>query len=349
MLARMRSNRFPWPREQALALLAAADTAHFALLDEDGSPILRCLHTVLDEQALCFHASRQGTKMRGVGRPAVASVERTLAVVPSYAFDPERACPATTWYQSVQVRGTLARVEDPQRKARVLQALMERLQGEGGHVPISADHALYERAIAGVEVLALPLEQLEGRAKIGQNRSDEQVRRALATLWRRGDPGVDVAIALILDARPELGVPEFLRGPAGAQLCCRPRASEVASAVALVEREYWNVTTPRETLVRAHERAPIWVGARDEHGQLIATARACSDGGKHAWIYDVAVDPSWRGRGVGGAVVGLLLDHPRVREARHVHLQTKDAGGFYAKLGFAPHPPGANPRWVRST
>jgi nitroimidazol reductase NimA-like FMN-containing flavoprotein (pyridoxamine 5'-phosphate oxidase superfamily)/GNAT superfamily N-acetyltransferase len=343
----MRVNRFPWPREQALALLAAADTAHFALLDEDGSPILRCLHTVLDDDALCFHASRQGTKSRSVGRPAVASVERTLAIVPSYAFDPERACPATTWYQSVQVRGTLERIEDPQRKARVLQALMERLQGEGGHVPISADHDLYERAIAGLDVLALPLEEVSGRAKLGQNRSDEQVRRALACLWRRGDPGVDVAIGLILDARPELGVPEFLRGPEGTTLCCRPRASEVECAVAMVEHEYWNVTTPRATLQRAHERAPVWVGARDGEGRLIATARASSDGGKHAWIYDVAVDPAWRGRGVGGAVIRLLLDHPQVRDVRFVHLQTKDAGSFYAKFGFEPHPSGANPRWVR--
>lgn len=344
----MRTNRFPWPREQALALLASADVAHFALLDEDGGPILRCLHTMLDDDALCFHASRQGTKIRGVGRPAVASVERTLAVVPSYAFDPERACPATTWYQSVQVRGTLTRVEDPQRKARVLQALMERLQGEGGHVPISADHALYERALAGLEVLALPLEEVSGRAKIGQNRSNEQVLRALECLWRRGDAGVDRAIESILEARPELGMPAFLRGPAGTRLCCRPRASEIASAVALVEREYWNVATSRETLVRAHERAPIWVGARDRDGRLIATARASSDGGKHAWIYDVAVDPSWRGRGLGGAVIQLLLDHPQIRSVRHVHLQTKDAGGFYAKFGFAPLPPGANPRWFRS-
>lgn len=343
----MRDNRFPWPREQALALLAAADTAHFALLDDDGRPILRCVHTVVDQDALCFHASRQGTKSRGVGRPAVATVARTLAIVPSYAFDPERACPATTWYQSVEVRGTLARVEDPQRKARVLQALMTRLQHEGGHVPIAADHQLYARAIAGLDVLALPLEQVSGRAKIGQNRSDDQVRRALGCLWRRGDPGIDVAIAMILDARPELGVPEFLRGPAGIRLCCRPRASEVEAAVALVEREYWNVSTPREVLVRAHQRAPIWIGARDDDGRLIATARAGSDGGKHAWIYDVAVEPGFRGCGVGKAVIGLLLDHPQIREVRHVHLQTRDAGGFYAQLGFEPHAVG-NPRWVRS-
>lgn len=343
----MRANRFPWPRERALALLAAADTAHFALLDDEG-PLLRCVHTVVDEDALCFHASPVGAKLRGVGRMAVASVERILAVVPSYAVDPERACPATTWYQSVQVRGTLTRVEDPRRKARVLQALMNRLQPEGGHVPIEPEHPLYRKAIAGLEVLALPLEQVEGRAKLGQNRSDEQVRRALELLWRRGDPQIDAAITEILAARPELDPPSFLCGPEGLRLCCRPSAADLPAAVALVESEYWNVTTPRETIRRAHERSPVWVGARDAHGRLIATARATSDGAKHAWIYDVAVDPSVRGRGVGQAVIGLLLDHPLIRGVRHVHLQTKDAGGFYAKFGFEPAPVEANPRWVLS-
>ncbi len=344
----MRANRFPWSREQALALLAAADTAHVALLDEGGQPLLRCVHTVVDDGALCFHTSPVGAKLRGVGRLAVASVERVLAVVPSYAFDPQRACPATTWYQSAQVRGVLERVEDPTRKARVLQALMDRLQAEGGHVPITAKHELYRKAIAGLEVLALPLDHVEGRAKLGQGRSNAQVRRALEFLWRRGNLGVDVAIARILAARPELEVPEFLRGPEGVQLSCRPHDSEVPAAVALVESEYWNEHTSSGTIARAHQRSPIWIGARDVDGRLIATARATSDSAKHAWIYDVAVASAWRGRGVGQAVIALLLDHPLVRAVRTVHLQTKDAGGFYAKFGFQPAPKTGNPRWTRA-
>lgn len=186
----------------------------------------------------------------------------------------------------------LARVEDPQRKARVLQAVMERLQGGGWACALRAG----DRGSRGARAAARG--GLGTDADRPESHSDAQVRRALEVLWRRGDPGVDVAIEQILDARPELGTPEFLQGLAGTRLCCRPRADEVMRAVELVEREYWNVTTSRETLLRVHERAPIWVGARDESGRLIATARACSDGGKHGWIYDVAVDPSWRGCGV---------------------------------------------------
>ena len=343
----MRSNRYPWPREQARALLETADTAHFAFVDPNGQPLLRCLHVVVDGDALCFHSSPVGQKSLSVGRPAVASVERTLAVIPSYAFDPERACPATTWYQSAQVRGQLERIEDPKRKARVLQKLMTTLQPEGGYVPIEFDHPLYKKALLGIDVLALPLTDVEGRAKLGQNRSDDQVRGALTWLWKRGDPDIDARIEAILDARPELAPPEFLRGPAGVRLCCRPSTHDVERAVDLVAGEYWNTTSSRETLHRAHAHATVWVGARDESGRLIATARASTDAAKHAWIYDVAVDASWRGRGVGEAIMKLLLDHPSMREVAFAHLQTRDAAKFYARFGFVPHPTTANPRYVR--
>jgi nitroimidazol reductase NimA-like FMN-containing flavoprotein (pyridoxamine 5'-phosphate oxidase superfamily)/predicted N-acetyltransferase YhbS len=343
----VRSNRYPWAREQSLALLASADTAHFAFTTPDGQPLLRCLHVVLDGDALCFHASPTGLKSLAIGRPAVASVERTLAVIPSYAFDPERACPATTWYLSVQVRGRLERIEDPVRKAAVLQKLMTTLQPEGGHVPIEAEHPLYRKAILGLDVLALPLAEVEGRAKLGQNRSDEQVRGALTWLWKRGDPGIDARIEAILAARPELDPPEWLRGPEGVRLCCRPSERDVEDAVALVADEYWNTTSSRETLRRAHLHAGVWVGARDESGRLIATARASTDAAKHAWIYDVAVAASWRGRKVGQALMALLLDHPSMRDAAFVHLQTRDAENFYARFGFVPHPATANPRYVR--
>ncbi|MCA9637705.1 MAG: GNAT family N-acetyltransferase, partial [Myxococcales bacterium] len=99
---------------------------------------------------------------------------------------------------------------------------------------------------------------------------------------------------------------------------------------------------------RAHLGAGAWVGARDRHGALIASARAVGDGAKHGWIYDVAVAPAHRGRGVGAALVGLLLEHPLLRQTLQVHLQTRDAHGFYRRFGFVELDPGTTrPRMVR--
>jgi ribosomal protein S18 acetylase RimI-like enzyme len=69
---------------------------------------------------------------------------------------------------------------------------------------------------------------------------------------------------------------------------------------------------------------------------LVATARANSDGARHAYVADVAVAPEYRGRGLGDAVVRLLLEHPAVRGAGLVRLATADAQPFYERFGFEP-------------
>jgi ribosomal protein S18 acetylase RimI-like enzyme len=51
-------------------------------------------------------------------------------------------------------------------------------------------------------------------------------------------------------------------------------------------------------------------------------------------VHDVVVAPAFRGRGIGRAVMTLLLDHPAVRGALAVRLETRDADTFYRKLGF---------------
>jgi predicted N-acetyltransferase YhbS len=50
----------------------------------------------------------------------------------------------------------------------------------------------------------------------------------------------------------------------------------------------------------------------------------------------VAVAADYRGRGLGKAMVRLLLDHPAVRGATLVRLATADAQTFYERFGFEP-------------
>ena len=86
-------------------------------------------------------------------------------------------------------------------------------------------------------------------------------------------------------------------------------------------------------LAEAVRHSDAWVGFEDPTGTLVATARAISDRAKRSWVYDVMVDPAWRGRGVGRALVEALLDHPAVRRTQ-ASLTTKDAQGVYAPQGF---------------
>ena len=81
----------------------------------------------------------------------------------------------------------------------------------------------------------------------------------------------------------------------------------------------------------------------------MATARAITDRGKRSWIYDVAVEPTLQRRGLGTALMELILDHPALRHT-DVWLTTRDAMAFYAKLGFveASTEPGSRDQWPRT-
>jgi GNAT superfamily N-acetyltransferase len=221
---------------------------------------------------------------------------------------------------------------------------MEKYQPEGGHVPITAADPRYRKAIDGILILAVRLDDIDGKDKLGQNRSPADMAHILGQLWRRGQPGDPAAIEALRAANPATPDPAFLRGPSGARLCCAldPHDLPAADAAAdLLADTYWNIDVPRDRIARAHTGASAWVGAHDERGRLIASARAVGDGAKWVDLRDVIVAPAWRGRGLGDAVVRLLLDHPFVRRAHAVHLHTRDAQSFYRRFGFGDAP--ANP------
>jgi len=321
-------------RGRALDLLEAAPTVHIATSLEDGTPIMRTVHGVLVDGYLAFHGSPIGEKVNAIGRPAIAWAEETLAPIPSYFIDPERACPATTYYLSAQVHSLIERTEDPKFKTRVLAALMAKLQPQGGYVPLDADHPLYRNAIQQIMVLRMSLERLDGKAKLGQNRKPDQLSKVIRALWQRGLPGDPQAIDLVRRANPEVPCPDFLSFPRGLNAFCALGQAEVEEVVNLLKDEYWNVGVPQQVIARSHLSSSAWVGAKDAEGRLVCSARAVSDYAKAAWIYDVIVAPSHRGHGIGQALTKLILDHPAVRNATNVGLATKDAQGLYSKFGF---------------
>ena len=63
--------------------------------------------------------------------------------------------------------------------------------------------------------------------------------------------------------------------------------------------------------------------------------------GLKAWIEDVVVDESARGRGVGEALNSAAIDEARRRGAKHISLTSRafrdTANRLYQRLGFVPY------------
>jgi ribosomal protein S18 acetylase RimI-like enzyme/predicted FMN-binding regulatory protein PaiB len=329
----MRKEVFRMDRAGVLDLFDRAPVVHLASTRADGAPLFRTVHAVVVDDALAFHGAPAGEKLEAIGREAVVVAEETVASIPSYFVDPERACPATTLFVSAQAHGVVEAVDDFDFKTRTLAAIMKKFQPEGGHVPM--EHPMYGKAIDGLLIARVRLERVDGKAKLAQNRTPVERARILERLWARGLPGDADAVERVRAAAPDTPTPGFLVGPEGVSLSCAIRAADVEAAADLVAGEYWNDGVERAALVESIRASTGVVGAHDARtGTLLAFARVVSDRTKHAWLYDVCVAPSWRGRGLGRSVVKLALDHPAARRARFVHLATRDAQRLYESFGF---------------
>ncbi len=193
-------------RESALALLARADVIHVAGGVE--RVILRPLHAVLHEGALAWHCSLRGEKDGMLDRIAEVSAYEKVAEIPSHFRDPENACPATTYYESVLCRGVPSVVTDPTLKGRLLQAIMEKYQPEGGHRVISHADDFYRGALESVKLVLMPLDEISGKSKLGQNLSAAMLEQVLEKLGRRGCPEDLAAIDRLIAANPGTTPPE---------------------------------------------------------------------------------------------------------------------------------------------
>ena len=319
-------NRLSLTDDEALALIDSAREVRIAAV-VDGRPLLRTMHAVRIGNALALHGAPRSEKAGWVGAPAVAAVEQVVARIPSWMRHPERACPATTLYRSVQVTGRIEALDDPTERAVALQALMESLQPEGRYRPLDADDPLYKAPIRGLGMWVLRIEAVSGVAKVGAHLPDSEARSVLAGLWSRGEPGDLAGVETISAATglPWRDVPEGLRAR------CHATPTDAAAAAALVEDAYWNGDFGADALAEA-VLSSAWVGLEAD-GELVATARASTDRSKRSWIYDVAVRADWRGQGVGSGLMEMLLDHPHVRRTQ-ASLATRDAMAFYERFGF---------------
>ncbi|WP_405446272.1 GNAT family N-acetyltransferase [Streptomyces achromogenes] len=99
---------------------------------------------------------------------------------------------------------------------------------------------------------------------------------------------------------------------------------------------YWALGRPREQHERAMASSLNFGIYATGSGEQVAYARVVTDRALFAWLADVYVDPSVRGKGVGTAFVGRIRDHLAPFGLRRLLLATEDAHEVYARLGFRP-------------
>lgn len=98
---------------------------------------------------------------------------------------------------------------------------------------------------------------------------------------------------------------------------------------------YWAQGVPREVVARSNAGS-LCFGVYDGNGAQVGFARVISDFATIAYVGDVFVLESHRGRGLSKWLMGCVTQHPALQNLRRWILTTRDAQGLYAQVGFTP-------------
>ena len=100
---------------------------------------------------------------------------------------------------------------------------------------------------------------------------------------------------------------------------------------------FWALGRSREVVERSIQNS-LNFGVYLKDGSQVAYARVVTDLSTFAWLCDVYVDPSHRGRGVGTRLAVAVRDKLAPYELKRILLSTVDAHEVYARVGFIPVP-----------
>jgi GNAT superfamily N-acetyltransferase len=111
-----------------------------------------------------------------------------------------------------------------------------------------------------------------------------------------------------------------------------PSRIDLAATHAFLSGSYWAAGIPLATLRKAIDNS-LCVAAF-AGGQQVGFARVVTDRATFAYLADVYVLDSHRGRGLSRRLVAALVEHPELQGLRRLMLVTRDAHGLYEKFGF---------------
>jgi transcriptional regulator len=179
--------------EEIRRLVATVGSAQLITVGEGGYPAATLLPLLWDGERLVFHMARANPHWRSIspGAPALAVVTAAEAYVSPtwYASKTEHGRVVPTWnYSAVHFTGRATVHDDPAWLLDAVTRLTDRHEqprAEPWSVGDAPERYLEKqlRAIVGID---FAVEQVEGKAKLSQNRDDADFAGVVAGLRREG-------------------------------------------------------------------------------------------------------------------------------------------------------------------
>ncbi len=192
------------------ALIRAESFATLVVVDDTGAPFATHLPFLADETrgplgTLMGHVARANPQWRAfaAGRPALAMFQGPHAYVSPAWYEAHPSVP--TWnYVAVHAYGVPAVVEEPAQVKAFLARLTQTFEA-GRPDPwtfASLADDYVDAMIRGIVAFEIPIDRLEGKAKLSQNRGAADQAGARAGLVATGDP-LALAVANLMARAPK--------------------------------------------------------------------------------------------------------------------------------------------------
>jgi len=112
-----------------------------------------------------------------------------------------------------------------------------------------------------------------------------------------------------------------------------PADVDLDAVHAFLRTSYWSEEIPREIVARAIANSiPFSV----KHGERqVGFARVVTDRATFAYLSDVYILETYRGKGLARRLMDAVMAHPDLQGLRRFNLTTRDAEGLYRRYGFS--------------
>jgi len=139
------------------------------------------------DKDIYFHGALSNRKMKMLKQNPIVSfsvVESYSLIDSDFSSTDGLACPATQFFKSVSIEGVASVLDSREQKAKVLTALMQKLQLKGGYKAFS--DTAYDSAIKATAIVKIEVNNISCKFKFGQHLSDERFNMIIANLKSRG-------------------------------------------------------------------------------------------------------------------------------------------------------------------
>jgi transcriptional regulator len=166
------------------------ELGHFVTVGADGQPHIGLYPFLFLGETIELHLHRADEQLKDLltHKKCVFEVDEMLGTIPSNWIHATNAMFATAYHRTVIFECDAEVSEDAEVIAAQQRRLMAHYQPEGGHKPVSTEHAMYRGPFNEISALTLHVRARKVKWKLAQNRSREQREKLIAELRKRGRP-----------------------------------------------------------------------------------------------------------------------------------------------------------------